>query len=371
MTASSPQPDACSSCLRRAYLVGHLAPRIAGLIGGGRSRCVGLLSLPESELIAAAGGRDRAATERFLDAFDAKSERTRLLDSGVEVRCRHADGYPAALLQLDDPPSVLFASGRGAALKRLADEPAVAIVGSRSPSPYGQQVAYELSRGLAAAGVPVVSGLALGVDATAHRGCLDGGGVPIAVVASGPDVVYPRRHRGLRQSVLGAGCVVSELPPGTPVYRWSFPARNRIMAALARMTLVVEAADPSGSLITADFARDLGRAVGAVPGRINARVAQGSNALLRDGAAPITSAQDVLDELFGAGVRELPHADRPELGDSALRAVLAAVEAGRPVSEIARVTRLPVGRVRAALGQLEAGGLVSRLDLGSWERALP
>ena len=181
----------------------------------------------------------------------------------------------------------------------------MAIVGTRNPSPYGREVAHSLGRGLGAAGVPVVSGLALGIDATAHRGCLAGGGLPVAVLACGPDVAYPRRHRALHRDVCARGAVLSELPPGVQPFRWSFPARNRIMAGLARMTVVVEAADPSGSLITSDFARDLGRSVAAVPGHVTARMARGTNGLLRDGAVPVTGPADVLDELFGAGVRHV------------------------------------------------------------------
>ena len=242
--------------------------------------------------------------------------------------------------ELPDPPAVLFAAGRAEAFDVLREEPAVAVVGTRQASPYGTEVAYAIGRGLGASGVPVVSGLALGIDGTAHRGCLDGRGVPIAVVACGPDVVYPRRHRGLHQRVCAEGLVLSELPPGTEPYRWSFPARNRIMAGLARLTLVVEAADPSGSLITADFAKDLGRCVAAVPGRVTSHVAQGTNSLLKEGAAAITGTDDVLDELFGVGVRQAPVARTPRSApdDPALRAVLEAADTCPSVEAIARTT---------------------------------
>jgi DNA processing protein len=161
--------------------------------------------------------------------------------------------------------------------------------------------------------------------------------------------------------------VVSELPPGTAAQRWSFPARNRIMAGLARMTVVVEAAEPSGSLITADFARDLGRAVAAVPGRITARMAAGANALLRDGAVPITAVEDVLDEIFGVGTAPRP-AGRSGPDDPELRAVLDAVEAGAGVDGIVRRTGRPAAEVRMALGKLESAGHVVRGALGEWER---
>jgi DNA processing protein len=232
-------------------------------------------------------------------------------------------------------------------------------------------VARALGRGLGAAGVTVVSGLALGIEATAHTGCLDAGGTPQAVLACGPERAYPRRHDRLHRAVAAAGAVVSELPPGTPIQRWSFPARNRIMAGLARLTVVVEAAEPSGSLITAEFARDLGRSVAAVPGRITATTARGTNGLLRDGAVPVTGTEDVLDELFGVGIRPVPPPPAGPAGPlaPALRAVLRAVEDGSGVDEIACRTGSSAAAVRAALGRLEADGLVVRGSLGGWERA--
>ena len=308
-----------------------------------------------------------------LDGFDADIERERLAAVSVQAVCRHSPAYPAPLLDLGDPPAVLFSVGRPEALDLLRpEEPAVAIVGTRNPSPYGTEVAYSLGRGLGSARVPVVSGLALGIDAAAHRGCLDGRGLPVAVVAGGPDVVYPRRHRGLHERVRETGIVLSELPPGTQPYRWSFPARNRIMAGLARMTVVVEAADPSGSLITTEFARDLGRCVAAVPGRVTSRFARGTNGLLKDGAVPITGTEDVLDELFGVGVRrpasETAAADVPR--DPVLARVLEAAEDRESVSAIAQAVQLPTAEVRVAIARLEAQGFLVRRSLEGWERAL-
>jgi DNA processing protein len=357
--------------LRRAFLIAHLAPRIAGLLGRGNRHAQGLLGLPEDDLIAvAAGGQvDRALS--FLDSLDIASERERLVEAACVVACVHSPPYPPLLQELPDPPAVLFGSGSAEVLALIAEEPAVTVVGTRRASPYGTEVAYALGRGLGASGVPVVSGLALGIDGTAHRGCLDGGGVPVAVVASGPDVVYPRRHRSLHERVRDAGLVLSELPPGTDPHRWSFPARNRIMAGLARMTLVVEAADPSGSLITAEFAKDLGRAVAAVPGRITSSLARGTNNLLKDGATPISGTEDVLDELFGVGVRRVEQVVSPRVtpGDPLLEIVLEAAEAHDSVEEVARVTGRTVAETRAALGRLEADGFLVRRDLGGWERS--
>jgi DNA processing protein len=365
-------PDTCDSCLRRAFLIGRLAPRIACLLERPRARVAGLLALSEADLLEAVAGRH---AERILDEFDhldLHAERERLADRRVAAFCRHSQAYPPQLLELGDPPAVLFALGRLETLDALRHEPAVAIVGTRNPSAYGREVAYSLGRGLGAAGVPVVSGLALGIDATAHRGCLAGSGMPVAVLACGPDVVYPRRHRRLHERVREHGVVLSELPPGTQPFRWSFPARNRIMAGLARMTVVVEAADPSGSLITTDFARDLGRSVAAVPGRVTSRVARGTNGLLRDGAVPITGAEDVLDELFGAGMRAVPSEEvaRREPDDPRLARVLEAAERMRSVGAIAAEANLDSAETRAALGRLETEGWLVRRDLGGWERTL-
>lgn len=361
--------DACDDCLRRAFLLAHLAPRIAGLSGLER-RAAGLLALPEDELVAAAAGRRVEQTLAFLGTLDVRKERARLSSARIIAVCRHADAYPPLLHDLADPPAVLFGAGRADVLGVVAQDPAVTVVGTRRASPYGTEVAYALGRGLAASGVPVVSGLALGIDGTAHRGCLDGGGVPVAVVASGPDVVYPRRHRSLHERVREAGIVVSELPPGAEPYRWSFPARNRIMAGLARMTVVVEAADPSGSLITADFAKDLGRCVAAVPGRITSSVSRGTNNLLKDGATPIGGTEDILDELFGVGAHALPEAGPgPGPDDPLLLRVLEAADACDSVDEVARAAGVSAAETRAALGRLEAEGYLVRRDLGGWERA--
>jgi DNA processing protein len=363
--------DACDGCLRRAFLVAHLAPRIAGLLDHAAARIPGLLALPDDAFVAAAAGEDREGAWAFLEEFEVGWAREALEGLQVLALCRHADEYPAPVQQLADPPAVLFGMGGMGALRALREDPAVTVVGSRRASPYGSEVAYALGRGLGAAGVPVVSGLAVGIDGTAHRGCLDASGVTVAVLACGPDVVYPRRHKRLYERIRAGGIVLSELPPGTRPFRWSFPARNRIMAALARMTVVVEAAEPSGSLITADFARDLGRAVAAVPGRVTSSVARGTNGLLKDGAVPVTRTEDVLDELFGVGVRRAPpFADAtPEPADPRQRAVLEAAERFSSIDAIARELGLSASDVRAVLGRLEAEGWLVRRDLGGWERA--
>lgn len=375
---------ACDGCLRRGALVGRLAPRIAGLLGGRARRPPRLLDLSEEELIAALA-RDRAdELRRWLERFDASQTREELERARLECVCRHSPSYPGGLLDLPDPPAALYVTGGVERLTALSRGPVVTIVGARAATPYALQVAGSLGRGLGAAGVTVVSGLALGIDAAAHREALGASDRAIAVLASGVDVPYPRSHLNLYRELRARAVVVAELPPGTRPMRWSFPARNRIMAALGQVVVVVEAAEGSGSLITAAFAADIGREVAAVPGRVTTSRAAGSNRLLRDGARLIRSAADVLDELFGVGALDQLQLDSgsprergraasdagsgPDL-DPQARRVLEAVEAGRRVDAIGREAGLPPGEVRAALGRLELLGLVARDGLGLYERA--
>jgi DNA processing protein len=232
-----------------------------------------------------------------------------------------------------------------------------------------------LGRGLAVAGVTVISGLALGIDGLAHRGVLAGRGRAIAVLACGADLAYPARHRGLYRQVCEVGVVLSEMPPGCRPFRWSFPARNRIMAALGAVTVVVEAADPSGSLITAVFANDLGKTVGAVPGHVTSWRAEGTNRLLREGAATIRGTGDVLDEIFGLGSSASARADAAARQirslEPRLRAVLDGVEMGEAVGDISARTGLSAPAVRSALGELELQGLIVAGGIGRYQRAAP
>jgi DNA processing protein len=361
---------ACDACLRRGYLVGLLAGRIAGLLDGPRRRPVGLLALDDHELAAAVGGDGADEAIAFLGRFEPRRARADLRRADVTAVCHHHDGYPALLRDLTDSPAVLFCRGRMELLGAVDDEPAVTIVGTRDATPYGLDVAHDLGRGLGVAGITTISGMALGIDAAAHRGALGARGATIAVLASGPDVAYPRRHRDLHRQIADGGLVVSELPPGQRPYRWSFPARNRLMAALARMTVVVEAGESSGTLITTSFAQDLGRVVAAVPGRVSTRVAAGSNRLLREGAPVIRDASDALDELFGVGARPGQHEPVIDV-DPLQRRLLDAVEAGLDMDAICSFAGVPVGQGRAALAALEARGLVRRDGLFGWERARP
>ena len=374
--------DACDACLRRGHLVGHLAAAIAGLLDHPARRAPGLLALDDGDLVAAVRGEHAADAARFLDAFVPLTARRELRDRSLGAVCRHAAGYPQPLMSLGDPPAVLFVAGCPGALTRLNSKPGVAIVGTRRPSPYGLEIAYELGRGLGAAGVSVVSGLALGIDAAAHRGCLDGRGGGVAVLAGGADVPYPRTNASLYRRMLVGGAVISELPPGQRAYRWAFPARNRIMAGLAEVVVVVEAAEPSGSLITSTFAAQLGRTVAAVPGRVTSRFSEGSNGLLKDGAVVVTSARDVLDELYGveidasgdcldgAGDRE-EHQDGVASLDGVEQRALDAVEAGLGMDGVCAHAGLPAREARALLARLESTGHLRRDGLGGYRRTAP
>jgi DNA processing protein len=365
---------ACDSCLRRSHLIATLAGRIEGLLQRPGDRIRQVLALPSDELFdALVGDADRDAARSSIECFEPARARDLALDRGLGVLCTHAGDYPHALRGLPEAPPVLWHTGSARFLTELLGAPSVAVVGSRRPSAYGLEVAEELSRGLSSSGVTVVSGLAMGVDAAAHRGALR---APeprtIAVLGSGADVVYPRVNRSLYDRIVEQGVVLSESPPGRRPFRWTFPARNRIMAALTAMTVVVEAADPSGSLITAAFAAELGRGVAAVPGRVTSSTAAGSNRLLRDGAAVIRDAADALDELFGIGgadrLRSANDLPRAALGRDE-QAVLDAIENDGDVGGIASGTDLDPTRVRVIIGQLEAAGLIRRCGLGSYVRA--
>jgi DNA processing protein len=235
-------------------------------------------------------------------------------DAGIGVTWWGDDRYPAALATDPEPPGVLFWRGDLAWL----GYPTVALVGTRKCTPDGRATAFELGRDLAAAGVCVVSGLALGIDGAAHAGALamDGAGT-VGVAASGVDVVYPPAHDGLWARVVGHGAVCSETPPGCPAQAWRFPARNRVIAALSRLVVVVESHRCGGSLITVEAALRRGIEVRAVPGPVRSPASAGSNQLLADGPAPVRHAGDVLDALGSigpwppAGMHLRPRCPRP------------------------------------------------------------
>jgi DNA processing protein len=265
-------------------------------------------------------------------------------------------GYPPLLAELHDPPARLYLRGGPA---EILARPSVAIVGARSCSPYGAQVARELARELAGAGVVVVSGLARGVDGEAHRGALAAGGLTVAVLGCGIDRDYPRAHADLARRVSENGLVVSEYPPGIEPSPWRFPARNRIVAGLAGATVVVEARRRSGALITADFALELGRDVFAVPGEITSGLSEGTNDLIRQGAIPLLAAADVFEAM---GIEPEPPGPPTSLSPEA-DAVWGVLQEGvLTLDEISRTTGLGAAEVAVALTELELAGLVVQAD---------
>ena len=295
------------------------AAALAGLPGMGPAGLVRILSRhdPESAWQVVLAGRiERPSRDRGRGLLGptAQSARTSwserahrieptawwspLAQRGVGVTWWGSRDYPAVLLNDPQPPGVLFWLGNPEVLER----PAVAIVGTRNATPDGRAVAYELGRDLAAAGICVVSGLALGIDGAAHAGSLkaieDGApGAAVGVAASGVDVPYPRRHVRLWAQMAAAGLILSENLPGRPAQAWRFPSRNRVIAGLVRMVVVVESHAKGGSLITAEAALERGVEVRVVPGPVRSPASAGSNQLLYDGPGPVRSAQDVLDAL--------------------------------------------------------------------------
>jgi len=347
-----------------------LAPYIEKVATGSPgSRSPELLRLSSEDLIEAVAPR---VEKRLLEAVEGISERS--LASGLAVAdcwgcCRHDPLYPAGLRDAADAPWAVIGRGDPELLAELGETSAVVtVVGARRASSYGRDVARQLGRDLAAAGLVVVSGMAFGIDACAHRGALEAGRT-VAVLGCGADVAYPAAHRSLWRRIQENGLVLSELPPGTGAWRWAFPARNRIMAALAAMTVVVEAAERSGSLITADLAADLGRDLGAVPGPVNSRVSAGPNNLLAGGACLVRDAQDVLDAMLGPGVGWTARLG-PPLEPLAAEA-LVALELGKDTCDaVAAALDVSGAEAAAALADLEAFGYVSCSLLGTYARTL-
>lgn len=324
-----------------------------------------------------AGGSWAAAASRFdPDEWWAKA-RAR----GAQVSWIGHDDYPTLLRGDPSPPGVVFWKGSVASL----DRPRVAIVGTRSATPEGRSLAYEMGRDLASAGVCVISGVALGIDGSAHRGALDAAGVTVGVAASGVDVAYPRRHAALWEEIASTGLILSETPPGYPAQAWRFPARNRVIAGLSQLVVVVESHRSGGSLITVEAAIERGVEVRAVPGPVKSPACAGSNQLLYDGAGPVRDARDVLDALgvlkpdppqnpsTPTGRTGKRRSRRPEPReqaglDATGRAVLGSVGwVPTSINRVAERSALPVLQVAAALEGLAARGLVAD-DRGWWTR---
>lgn len=303
-------------------------------------------------------GLDRRSLENLLEAratLDLEREVQRIADAGARVRTWESPDYPRLLREIPDPPPVLYIKGT------LTEEDAwaIAVVGTRRATAYGREVTRRLVTTLARSGITIVSGLARGIDAEAHRAALDAGGRTIAVLGCGIDHVYPPEHRRLAAEIVAHGALVSDYPIGTPPEGVNFPPRNRIISGLSLGVLITEAGRGSGALITADFAAEQGRDVFAVPGSILMRGSAGTNALIQNGAKVVLDAADILEELNLTMVSEQVEA-RQVLPADETEAVLLAHLSEEPlhVDDLQRQVGLPIAQVTSTLALMELKGMV-------------
>ena len=302
------------------------------------------------------------ATRATLD-LDAEMER--IERAGITVLVATSEAYPRLLAEIPAPPPVLYLRGT-----LEPEQPAVAIVGTRRLSAYGRDVAARLAGDLAAAGVTIVSGLARGIDGVAHQAALRAGGRTLAVLGSGPDVIYPPEHRNLAAQIIEQGALISDYPPGRQPDGPNFPARNRIISGLSLGVIIVEAPARSGALITADFAADQGRDVFAVPGSILAAASAGCHRLLRDGARPVTGADDVLADLNLDGRRPEIATQQPlPLDDNERRLHALLTTEPQHIDELTAAANTTIAEVSALLTMMEIKGLVRNLGAQHYARA--
>ncbi len=316
----------------------------------------------ESDLRAA--GLDRGTVENIL-SDRPKLDLDRLLDqvdrTGASILTLEDPDYPSLLGELPEAPPVLYVKGT------LLDQDrwAVAFVGTRRASVYGRDVTYSLVTPLVNAGITIISGMALGIDAVAHRAALEAGGRTIAVLGSGIDVIYPHDHAKLAAEIARSGALISVFPPGTKPEAHNFPLRNRIVSGLSLGTVVVEAPESSGALLTADAAADQGRDVFAVPGNINARTSAGTNALIQAGAKLVMRADDILDELNLTRTTVETHTQITEIApDNPTEAALLDALADAPlhIDDLCQSCGLSITEVSSTLSLMELKGMVRRLD---------
>jgi DNA processing protein len=352
--------SACRQCLRRGWLLGVLNGRLE-YRGRDPDDLVSLLELSDKELLQALGGPELERLRGQYAQFDPAKPP---LVAGVQRICRHDPAYPAALAQTAGAPQLVHVAGGAERLRELLAEPAVAIVGTRRASDYGMEIAYGLARGLAASGVTVVSGLADGIPAAAHAGALEVDGPTVTVAAGGVDVCHPATRRVLHRRLQTAGCTLAELPCGCRPRSWCHTARARIVVALAKLVIVVEAGERPGELVHARLARATGRVLAAVPGRLTSPVSHGPHTLLRQGAELVRSPQDALDALYDEGARQaLP--GRPDL-EPCLRGVLEQVGAGRDTFAKLTAGGASEPATLVALAKLELSGALVRGDGGRY-----
>ncbi|MCC7009908.1 MAG: DNA-protecting protein DprA [Acidobacteria bacterium] len=317
-------------------------------------RLAALIGIPASERPARIGAARREAAEALA----------RTASLGLTLLARTDGRYPALLSEVVDPPLALWADGDVSLLGR----PSVAIVGSRRASTIGLEIARRLAAGLAEAGLVVVSGMALGIDGAAHRAALEAGGPTIAVLGSGADTPYPRQHADLKHAIARHGVVVTEFPPGTRPFASHFPLRNRIISGLSLATVVVEASERSGSLITARGALEQGREVLAVPGNALSGSYRGAHALIKDGAGLVETVEDVLAAIGWAASETSGRKPVSNLLTDGQLSVDMPVGQPMTADELALRTGRPVAEWLAELGVLELEGQVVRTTGGLFVR---
>jgi len=369
LTTASPPPAHANDTLEdalRLILISGVGPRTrrALLERFGSARAV--LAAGRAALCEVPGVGPKLAG-KILEAasIDVLGEIELCRREGIDILLESDPAYPRPLKEIHDPPGAIFV--RGTLLPR--DAAAVGIVGTRHASVYGLRQAERLAAALARAGLTIVSGLARGIDAAAHRGAMSAGGRTLAVLASGVLNIYPPEHASLAEEVRSAGALVSESPPRVEPLAGQFPQRNRLISGLSLGVIVIEAAERSGALITAKHALEQGREVFAVPGSVESRTSRGCHRLIRDGATLVESADDVLEAL-GPLVEAVPRHDGPPLRrpaelllNTAERDVLAAIgEQATPIDQIVEATKLPAARVLATLSVLEMRRLIRRLS---------
>lgn len=374
MTSLTPEERAARVALSLAPAVGPA--RMAALIAA-HSTALGALSAPFAFLCTTPGiSRACATAIKRQQPEDGQRVIDRVLAMGGTVLLPEDAEFPSTLLSIPEPPLLLYAMGH----LPLLDRPAVAVVGSRDHSAYGAEVCRRVAGEVAALGVIVVSGMARGLDALAHGAALDAGGTTVGVLGNGLGVIYPAANRALYERVGRDGCLVTEFPPGERPHAGSFPRRNRLISGLARVTVIIEAATGSGTMITVESALAQGREVMAVPGCITSTVSIGTNRLIRDGATPLLGVDDLLRHFPEVGPRrDSPPATGRTPAPRSLPASLGPIERQAldllrtgplHIDAIAERLGLPVGGVLGLLGGLELQELVvARPGGGWWEQA--
>ena len=341
---------------------------IPGIGGESQRKLLAAFGLPEAVFAAGRLAARSVIGDRadLLFDFDPSEAVDRSIEwasqPGQHILSLADDAYPKTLLEIADPPSLLYVRGNPALLRKRG----LAMVGSRNATPQGIQTAENFARTLAGKGLSIISGLALGIDAAAHRGALSAGGDTIAVIGTGADRIYPARNKELALAIVEHGAIVSEFPLGTPAIAANFPRRNRIISGLSRGVLVVEAAPESGSLITARLAGEQGREVFAIPGSIHSPVARGCHKLIKQGAKLVETANDVLEELGNFSSPETPAEISPPVDESPLLAALG--HDPRSLDDLVETTGQNADQLLPELLMLELSGQIAPLPGNRYQR---